>query len=258
MHSISASQLNCYLGCSLQYKFRYVDKLPKPWRSAGMAFGTSIHAAIEWFHRERMAGRVPLASAAVAIFQADWYAQTVEPLIFGKNETKELLAEKGAEMIRVYIEAAATAPVPSAVEERFSVALVDVETGEEIGVDLHGIIDLVESDGTVVDFKTSARAFDVVGLERHLQLSIYALPEVANRRVAEDEDAAARAVRDRAERGRSGLDRTARGRRGAVNRSGVVLSESFVEMFRVRVLRTLQSLAGEIVLSCFKWSPKIT
>jgi putative RecB family exonuclease len=175
MHSISASQLNCYLGCSLQYKFRYVDKLPKPWRSAGMAFGTSIHAAIEWFHRERMAGRVPLASAAVAIFQADWYAQTVEPLIFGKNETKELLAEKGAEMIRVYIEAAATAPVPSAVEERFSVALVDVETGEEIGVDLHGIIDLVESDGTVVDFKTSARAFDVVGLERHLQLSIYAL-----------------------------------------------------------------------------------
>jgi putative RecB family exonuclease len=158
MHSISASQLNCYLGCSLQYKFRYVDKLPKPWRSAGMAFGTSIHAAIEWFHRERMAGRVPLASAAVAIFQADWYAQTVEPLIFGKNETKELLAEKGAEMIRVYIEAAATAPVPSAVEERFSVALVDVETGEEIGVDLHGIIDLVESDGTVVDFKTSARA----------------------------------------------------------------------------------------------------
>ena len=59
MESISASQLSCYLGCSLQYKFRYVDKLPRPWRAASMAFGTSIHAAIEWFHRERMAGRVP-------------------------------------------------------------------------------------------------------------------------------------------------------------------------------------------------------
>jgi putative RecB family exonuclease len=175
MDSISASQLNCYLGCSLQYKFRYVDKLPRPWRAASMAFGTSIHSAIEWFHRERIDGRVPLASAAVSIFQADWYAQTVEPLIFGKNETKEILAKKGAEMIHLYVEAAANAPVPSAVEERFSVGLVDVETGEEIGVDLHGIIDLIESDGTVVDFKTSARAFDVVGLERHLQLSIYAL-----------------------------------------------------------------------------------
>lgn len=78
-------------------------------------------------------------------------------------------------MLKVYVEEAATAPVPSAVEERFSVGLVDVESWEELGVALHGVIDLVESDGTVVDLKTAGRSFDVVGLERHLQLSIYAL-----------------------------------------------------------------------------------
>ena len=52
---------------------------------------------------------------------------------------------------------------------------MDVESGEELGVQLHGVIDLIESDGTVVDLKTSARSFDVGSLERHLQLSIYAL-----------------------------------------------------------------------------------
>jgi putative RecB family exonuclease len=85
------------------------------------------------------------------------------------------LTEKGEAMIRVYVEAAAAAAVPLAVEERFSVGLVDVESWEELDVALHGVIDLIESDGTVVDLKTAGRSFDVVGLERHLQLSIYAL-----------------------------------------------------------------------------------
>lgn len=86
------------------------------------------------------------------------------------------------QMIRVYVEQAQTSAVPVAVEERFSVELVDVESWEELGVALHGVIDLVESDGTVVDLKTVGRAFDIVGLERHLQLSIYALAMFARDR----------------------------------------------------------------------------
>jgi putative RecB family exonuclease len=167
--------VSCYLGCPLQYKFRYIDRLPKPWRSAALAFGTSVHAAVEWFHRERLQHKTPSAEHVTSMFLADWYAQTVEPLVYGKDESKEALAEKGVGMLKVYVEAGATAPVPSAVEERFSVGLVDVETGEELGVALHGVIDLVESDGTVVDLKTAGRSFDVVGMERNLQLSIYAL-----------------------------------------------------------------------------------
>lgn len=173
MDSISASQVQCYLGCPLQYRFRYIDKVPRPWRAAGMAFGTSIHSAVEWFHRERLAGRMPHPEGAVSMFVADWYAQNVEPLVFTKDESKDSLLERGSQMIRVY--AAATAGVPSAVEERFSVPLVDVESGEELGVQLHGVIDLIESDGTVVDLKTSARSFDVGSIERHVQLSVYAL-----------------------------------------------------------------------------------
>ncbi len=174
MESISASQVQCYLGCPLQYKFRYIDKLPRPWRASAMAFGSSIHSAIEWFHRERIADRMPLESAVVSIFLADWHAQNVEPLVFADGESKDGLAEKGSAMIRLYVKESGKS-VPSAVEERFSVGLVDAESWEELGVDLHGVIDLVESDGTVVDLKTSGRSFDVGSLERHLQLSIYAL-----------------------------------------------------------------------------------
>ena len=38
----SVSQVNCYLGCSLKYRFQYVEKIPRPWRVASMAFGSSI------------------------------------------------------------------------------------------------------------------------------------------------------------------------------------------------------------------------
>lgn len=77
-------------------------------------------------------------------------------------------------MIRIYIRESAKS-VPSAVEGRFSVGLVDAESWEEFDVSLHGVIDLVESGGTVFDLKTSGRSFDVGSIERHLQLSIYAL-----------------------------------------------------------------------------------
>ena len=44
---ISVSQVNAYLACPLKYRFQYVDKIPRPWRAAAMAFGSSVHAAVE-------------------------------------------------------------------------------------------------------------------------------------------------------------------------------------------------------------------
>ena len=45
---LSKSQISLYMDCSLKYKFQYIDNLPKPFKPAGLAFGTSIHSALEW------------------------------------------------------------------------------------------------------------------------------------------------------------------------------------------------------------------
>ena len=79
---LSISQVNAYLGCPLKYRFQYVDKIPRPWRVAAMAFGTSVHAAVEWFHKERMSGGSPELTQVLQVFDADWYAQNMEPLVF--------------------------------------------------------------------------------------------------------------------------------------------------------------------------------
>lgn len=174
MEPLSVSQVQCYLGCPLQYRFRYIDRIPPPWRPAALAFGSSIHAALEWFHRERLAGRTPDAEAVVSIFDADWYAANLEPIVLAEWDSKESLAEKGREMLRLYVETAGDVR-PLAVEDRFEIALVDPETGEILDLTLRGMIDLIEEDGTLVELKTAARSLDPGSLDRHLQLSTYAL-----------------------------------------------------------------------------------
>lgn len=171
---ISASQVATYLGCPLKYRFQYVDKIPRPWRAAAMAFGTSIHAAVEWFHKERLAGRTPDFSEVLKVFDADWYAQNVEPLVFSERESREGLAEKGRAMLQLYVESTNGAR-PAAVEQPFELDLADPETGEVLEVRLRGIVDLVEEGDVLVDLKTAGRTLESGGLERHLQLSTYAL-----------------------------------------------------------------------------------
>src|SRR5207247_348032 len=93
--TISVSQVNAYLACPLKYRFQYVDKIPRPWRVAAMAFGSSVHAAVEFFHRLRFDGQTVELADVLRIFEADWYAQNVEPLVYSERESKDGLLEKG-------------------------------------------------------------------------------------------------------------------------------------------------------------------
>jgi putative RecB family exonuclease len=172
--TLSFSQIQTYLGCPLKYRFQYVDKIPRPWRAAAMAFGSSVHAAVEWFHKERLAGRSPELTQVLKVFDADWYAQNVEPLVFSERESKDSLAEKGRAMLQLYVEATDHKQV-TFVEQWFELDLADPETGEVLDVKLRGVFDLLEEGDTLVDLKTAGRTLEAGGLERHLQLSTYAL-----------------------------------------------------------------------------------
>ncbi|MEO8501812.1 MAG: PD-(D/E)XK nuclease family protein [Vicinamibacteria bacterium] len=170
----SISQIQAYLGCSLKYRFQYIDRIPRPWRPAALVFGSSVHAAIEWFHKERLVGAKPGVEDVLKIFDADWFAQTLEPVVFQGDETKDDLAVKGRGMLQLYAESEHPGEAV-AVEEWFELDLSDPETGELLNVRLRGIIDLIEMGDTVVELKTAARALPTGDLERHLQLSTYAL-----------------------------------------------------------------------------------
>lgn len=172
MDHLSVSQLNLYLQCSLKYRFQYVDRLPKPFKASALAFGSVIHSAIEWMHKERMQGREASLDQLLKIFETDWYTQTVETQIRYKDqETEEDLKRKAQAILTLYYTDGPKAV--QAAEIPFEVPLVNLETGETLPVPLKGFMDLIEPDGTVVELKTSARAVDIDTLELQLQLTAY-------------------------------------------------------------------------------------
>lgn len=172
MEHLSASQINLYIQCSLKYKYQYIDQMPKPFKPSGLAFGSVMHSAIEWFHKERMKKREASLEKLLKIFETDWFSQRVDSQIRfkdGEDEMKLLL--NGKEMLGIYFRS----PLDEikGAEVPFHVPLLNTSTGEELGIPLEGIIDLIEKDDVIVEFKTSNRSMDPESLNDFLQLTAY-------------------------------------------------------------------------------------
>ncbi len=170
MDHLSASQMNLYFQCSLKYKFQYLDKLPKPFKASGLLFGSAIHSAISWFHKNQLAGRSVPLEKLYSIFTADWYGQKVESVIrYKENETETALLLLGREMLNLYYHQ--PRKQVKGTEIPFTVPLVRPGHGEHLGINLEGFIDLLEENDSIVEFKTSVRTMDLKDV--NLQLTAY-------------------------------------------------------------------------------------
>lgn len=172
MDHLSCTQMNLYLQCPLKYKFLYLDKLEKPFKPSGLAFGGSVHAALAWLHKQRMNGNDVSIDKLYRIFDADWYAQTLDTDIHYKNgETDTRLTIMAKEMLSLYFvrphKRVLGAEVP------FTVPLVNLDTGEKLPVNLEGYIDLIEEGDSICEFKTSGQTMSQSDLDNHLQLTAY-------------------------------------------------------------------------------------
>ncbi len=170
---LSKSQISLYMDCSLKYKFQYIDNLPKPFKPAGLAFGTSIHSALEWLHKEMLKGRSVSLENVSKILEADWYGQKADAEIEFKNgESWEMLLLKGKEILNLYL----SEPVKKivAAEYPFEVPVVHPETGEKLDVPIQGIMDVIEEGDSIGEFKTAAKTMDQQTLLNNLQLTVYA------------------------------------------------------------------------------------
>lgn len=171
MAYLSSSQITLYMQCSLKYKFQYIDLLPKPFKSSGLAFGSALHSALSWFHRESMNNGGVSLEKLYKIFDADWYSQRTETEIrYKENEEEEKLIVLAKEMLALYYKL----PPQKAkgTDVFFSVPLDEPENGRSL-IDLEGFIDLIEEGEAITEFKTSAQMLDSREVDQSLQLTIY-------------------------------------------------------------------------------------
>ncbi len=169
----SASQLVTYAMCPRLYRYRYVDHLKPEFRSLNLALGSTVHSAIGWWFEERLAGREPTLDEVARVVSADFAAETVQAPIRWKDQTPETAEAKAQDLVSAYLTEHGNLPVVG-VEQRFQIDIEHPETGAALPRPLVGYFDLVVDKGdSIVEVKTSSKAWHPGSLDRHLQVGAY-------------------------------------------------------------------------------------
>ena len=182
MDCISSSQINLYLLCGLKYKYQYVDKLPKPFKTSAYVFGSALYSSLAWFHQKRLKEEKISIGLLNKIFDSDWYSQTIETEIqFKEGEQEANVVSMAKEFLTKYLENIHIEV--KAYEIPYRVPLVDLSTGEIKDIQIEGFIKLIETEDTIVDFKISAYEMSKREVRRNLKLtaSSYAFQMLYNK-----------------------------------------------------------------------------
>jgi DNA helicase II / ATP-dependent DNA helicase PcrA len=163
--TLSYSQLATFKKCPLRYKYRYLLHVPaKPHHSA--AYGQTIHATLETFHRHEMHGDPLSLPMLLEVYQACFINEGYE----SKSLRQEMYAAGEAALTAYYDRYRQILAKPYMLEQRFRIKFGDVY--------LVGKIDRIDqlSDDTyeIIDYKTGSPA-NQKSVDKNDQLGLYAL-----------------------------------------------------------------------------------
>lgn len=160
---LSPSQASMYLSCSARWRFKYILGMPDP-AGGGAVRGKAVHKAVEYYMRAKMAGVILDAPAVLHEWDIFW-DEASEGAEFASYENVEALKESGAVLAAKYLTEAAPKIEPAAVE----VPLIGVING----VAVRGYADIITTDGTVIDIKTTSRKPSCISADHAFQLATY-------------------------------------------------------------------------------------
>jgi CRISPR/Cas system-associated exonuclease Cas4 (RecB family) len=183
---ISVSQIRTYLRCPRSYQMRYVLGTRPAFKPVPFAFGTSFHAALARFYLAvKEDGAPPPLQLVQGAFRDAWQRELDADLPLQGEEDEPAdtgaLVDKGTEMLAVFHDHAVKnldGVKVEAVEQPFSVSLLDPDTGVEMEEKLVGVLDLVVKKGRkrqVIEHKTSARKYGEDQLRYDIQPTGYRL-----------------------------------------------------------------------------------
>jgi len=164
---LSHSRVNRYLLCPEQYRLYYVENLRPKLTAAALVFGKVMHEALAKFFRNQ--------EDPAWTFRALWQEVNRIDLAYNSRESWEKLNASGQALLGKFIrEEASRIGNIRGCEQTFELAFTNLE------LPFVGVIDLladVDEVSTVVDFKTSASAYEDHEVILSDQLRAYQLAE---------------------------------------------------------------------------------
>jgi putative RecB family exonuclease len=150
---LSPSQVKSFLDCSARWWFKYGAGLPDP-ANGSLVRGRVVHKMAEHYYhillQNRQYGHDTRANPNDLgdLFEAVW-SEEAKGVAFRKDEDPKEIKAQAGKLARKYLDEVAWEIEPAAVE--LSV------TGEIGGVPVRGFLDLIDTQGRIVDLKTAAR-----------------------------------------------------------------------------------------------------
>lgn len=163
---LSPSQVKTFLNCPAKWYFHYMLGLQEP-KTGSLAVGSAFHSTIaENFRQKIESGNdLPLADLR-AVFRKEWN-KAVPEVEFRDDEDRQELAGVGEALVDKYMTEAAPCIQPQAVEKPVA--------GEVGGVKVHGFVDLLDTEGRIIDCKSASKRPSGVPHDYGLQLTSYAM-----------------------------------------------------------------------------------
>lgn len=160
------THIESFRRCPLQYKYRYVIKIPVP-TSAVLGFGDIVHKTMQEFYQLVMKGEHPTKKTLMTIYEEKWKSNGFMSKAY-ENDMKA----HGIELLEEYFDKGYDPKTKTiAVEQGFKIKITK-------DITLGGRIDRVDRkpDGTleIIDYKTGA-APKKRDVSEDFQLSLYAL-----------------------------------------------------------------------------------
>jgi hypothetical protein len=174
---VSPSRVNLWLKCPLAFRLRYVDGIWTP-PSASQFVGRTVHRALEHHYRHRQQS-IEISPAEVAQWLRSQWEQAVDSdgVCFNSAAAAQAARQQALDLVNTYLaQVPPDEPRPLAIESMLEAPLLDPVTGQDLGLPLVGIIDLVlpGPEGAVIaDFKTTSRGGELLEITHELQLSAY-------------------------------------------------------------------------------------
>lgn len=162
---LSYSQIDTYDNCPLQYKYKYILRIPTM-PSHALSFGNSIHDTLRDFHTKIMFGEKISKENLIAIYQKNW-----QPLGYMDEDHRKARFEKGKELLEKYYDKNIDLKLKhKALEKPFNIRID--------GIRFYGRIDRIDEINNnsveIIDYKTGT-AKTQKDVDKDKQVALYAI-----------------------------------------------------------------------------------
>lgn len=166
VHYLSYSQLSTFQTCPLQYKYRYILKIPVP-PSAALSFGDTMHKTIRAFYELMRMGQKPTKEILLTLLDDTW-----SHIGYGDKRYEEKMKKQGQTLLLAFLDKGYDPnKIPSRLEEPFKIKITPALT---LGGKIDRIDEFKNGDIEIIDYKTG-QAPKSRNPADDFQLTVYAL-----------------------------------------------------------------------------------